>query len=72
MLNQERAAVEQEKNRVQMLLQGMHNVMTAYNASGNLPAPASAAKSAVVTVPQPTFGYKSQPGTTSPPSLFSP
>ncbi|KAH1241954.1 hypothetical protein GmHk_07G019405 [Glycine max] len=62
MLNQERAAVEQEKNRVQMLLQGMHNVMTAYNASGNLPAPASAAKSAVVTVPQPTFGYKSQPG----------
>lgn len=72
MLDQERAVVEQEKNRVQMLLQGMHNVMTAYNASGNLPAPASAAKSAVVTVPQPTFGYKSQPGTTSPPSLFSP
>lgn len=69
MLNQERAAVEQEKNRVQMLLQGMHNVMTAYNASGNLPAPAPAVKSAVVAVPKPTLGYKSQPGTTFAPTL---
>ncbi|XP_020233028.2 uncharacterized protein LOC109813271, partial [Cajanus cajan] len=60
MLDQDRVVMEQEKNRVQMLLQGMHNVMIAYNASGNLPAPA--AKSAVVAVPQPTFSYKSHPG----------
>ncbi|XP_020234984.1 uncharacterized protein LOC109814877 [Cajanus cajan] len=60
MLDQDRVLMEQEKNRVQMLLQGMHNVMTAYNASGNLPLPA--AKSAVVAVPQPTFSYKSHPG----------
>ncbi|KAL2336964.1 hypothetical protein Fmac_011410 [Flemingia macrophylla] len=60
MLDQERVVMEQEKSRVQMLLQGMHNVMTAYNASGNLPAPA--AKSAIVAVPQPSFGYKSHPG----------
>ncbi|KAK7256834.1 hypothetical protein RIF29_30362 [Crotalaria pallida] len=39
MLDQERVLVEQEKARVQMLLQGLHNAMSAYNASGNLPAP---------------------------------
>ncbi|XP_061343136.1 uncharacterized protein LOC133289255 [Gastrolobium bilobum] len=60
MLDKERVLVEQEKNRVQMLLQGMQNVMTAYNASGNLAAPA--AKSAVAVVPQPAFSNKSHPG----------
>ena len=61
MLEQERVLMEQEKNRVQVLLHGMQNVMNAYNASGNIPAPA--AKSAVAVVPQPTFINKSQPGT---------
>ncbi|XP_027351307.1 uncharacterized protein LOC113862420 [Abrus precatorius] len=63
-LDQERIVVEQEKNRVQMLLQGMQNVMTAYNASGNLQAPA--AKSAIVAVPQPTITNKSHPGNPTP------
>ncbi|KAJ1437319.1 hypothetical protein SESBI_03646 [Sesbania bispinosa] len=59
-LDQEKVLVEQENNRVQMLLQGMQNVMTAYNASGNLPAPA--AKPAVAAVPQPAHSNKSHPG----------
>ncbi|XP_047151596.1 uncharacterized protein LOC124823439 [Vigna umbellata] len=62
MLDQERIVVEQEKKRVQMLLQGMQNVMTAYNASGNLSTAASAAKSTVAAINQPTYTLKSQPG----------
>jgi len=64
MLDQERVVMEQEKNRVQMLLQGMQNVMTAYNASGNLSTPAPTAKSAVVAITQPTYTLKSQSGKT--------
>jgi len=69
MLDQERVVVEQEKKRVQMLLQGMQNVMTAYNASGNLSAAAPAAKSTVAAITQPTYTLKSQPGKTSAPAL---
>ncbi|KAG2404738.1 uncharacterized protein HKW66_Vig0243850 [Vigna angularis] len=65
MLDQERIVVEQEKKRVQMLLQGMQNVMTAYNASGNLSAAAPAAKSTVAAITQPTYTLKSQPGQTA-------
>lgn len=50
MMDQEKAMVEQEKNRVQMLLQGMQNVMTAYNASGNLLPPAISNKSRPGTI----------------------
>ncbi|XP_061336655.1 uncharacterized protein LOC133283757 [Gastrolobium bilobum] len=64
MVDRERVLVEQEKNRVQMLLQGMQNVMNAYNSSRSLPAPnvpVLTAKSA--GVPQPKFINKTPPGT---------
>lgn len=56
MVDQERVRLDQEKCRVQTLLQGMQNVMSAYNASGNPPTPTiSAAVPAqpLVVVPQP-------------------
>lgn len=65
MLDQERVRMDQEKYRVQMLLQGMQNVMSAYNASGNLPAPnlpAPPAKPMVSVVPQPQISNKSPQG----------
>ncbi|KAJ1420092.1 Isoamylase 3, chloroplastic [Sesbania bispinosa] len=63
MMDQERVILEQEKNRVQMLLQGMQNVMNTYNASRSLPAstvPVMNTKSAVV--PQPKLDNRIPPG----------
>lgn len=41
MLNQERVSLDQEKLRVQNLLNGMQEVMNVYNASGNVAAAAA-------------------------------
>ena len=65
MADQERVCLDQEKYRIQMLFQGMQNVMNAYNTGGSLPppnVPATAAKSAVVISPQPQISNKSPPG----------
>lgn len=63
-LEQERACLDQEKFRVQSLLQGMQDAMNSYNASANVPAPvihapASAATQSMAVVPQsnPSGGY---------------
>lgn len=53
MVDQERVRLEQDKYRVQTLLQGMQNVMSAYNGSASLRMPAvpGAAPQPVVVVP---------------------
>ena len=66
MMDQEKFMLAQEKNQVQNLLQGLHHVMTTYNASANLPPP-----SALALVPQSIVSNKSQPGTIlHPQSIF--
>ncbi|RHN46330.1 hypothetical protein MtrunA17_Chr7g0241081 [Medicago truncatula] len=60
MMDQEKFMLAQEKNQVQNLLQGLHDVMTTYNASGNLPS--TSAKFALALVPQSVVSNKSQPG----------
>lgn len=59
MMDRERVFLEQEKNRVQMLLLGMQNVMNAYSASRSLPEPnvpaAPIVKPAVVPQPNSTI-----------------
>jgi uncharacterized protein YacL len=62
MLDQERVYMEQEKNRVQMFLNGVQNVMNVYNASKNIsltnaPVLNANAKSAAVP-PQWKLGEK--------------
>lgn len=61
MMDQEKFMLAQEKNQVQNLLQGLHDVMTTYNASGNIPS--TSAKFALALVPQSVVSNKSQPGT---------
>lgn len=60
MLDQERVRLEQEKFRVQTLLQGMQGVMNAYNASGNSATPmiqvSATRPAAVVPQPDPSSG----------------
>ncbi|KAB1224286.1 hypothetical protein CJ030_MR2G000918 [Morella rubra] len=66
MVDQERLRLEQEKSRVQTLLQGMQAVMNTYNASGGLPWPpnfsADATRSAVGAVPKPVLPNSSPAG----------
>lgn len=53
LMDQERRHLEQEKVRVQSLLQGMQNVMSAYNAGGRSSTPLiSAAKEKIAAVGQ--------------------
>ncbi|KAJ7961319.1 Myosin-M heavy protein [Quillaja saponaria] len=64
MLDQERVRVGQERCRIQMLLQGMQNVMSAYNANGipyttSIPAPAKVPSVAVVPQPNNNGGSPS-------------
>lgn len=70
MVDQERFRLEQEKSRVQTLLQGMQAVMNTYNASGGLPWPpnfsADATRSAVGAVPKPVLPNSSPAGTNIP------
>jgi len=62
MLDQERVCMEQEKNRVQMFLNGVQNVMNVYNASKSIPltnAPVSNVNGVpAVVLPQSNLGEK--------------
>ena len=62
MVDQERIRLEQEKCRVQTLLQSFQNAMNAYNAVGSSPMPSipTVAPKLAMTLPQ------SQPFTGSP------
>lgn len=65
MLDQQRIFMEQERNRIQMLLQGMQNVMNVYNAGGSLPVTNMAVplNANSVVVPQPKLGNGTPTGT---------
>ena len=54
MVDQERVRLDQEKFRVQTLLQSMQNAMSAYNASGSssVPPVASVAPKPAIMAPQ--------------------
>ncbi|TKY63393.1 hypothetical protein E2542_SST13264 [Spatholobus suberectus] len=63
MMDQQRVVVMQEKNRVQMLLQGMQNVMNAFNAFWKSPSSNVAVMNAnSAVVPQPRLCNKTPPG----------
>ncbi|KAL5072971.1 hypothetical protein RYX36_011955 [Vicia faba] len=64
MLDQERVYMEQEKNRVQMFLHGVQNVMNVYNASKNISLTNVAMPNGnSVAVPQQKIGVPSAPVT---------
>ncbi|XP_024935250.1 nuclear distribution protein nudE homolog 1 isoform X2 [Ziziphus jujuba] len=63
MVDQERVRLEQENSRIQCLLQGMENVMRAYNASGSHPTPTipgAAPSQPLVAVPQ-SYSFSGSP-----------
>lgn len=64
-LNQERVMVMEEKNRIQILLQGMQNALNTYNAFQRPPSLNVAGMNAnFAVVPQPRVYNKTPQGTT--------
>lgn len=65
-LKEQKVMLDQEKCRVETLLQGMQNVMNAYNSPGSIsqPSVSAATPKSVPLVPQSNLNTASPAGTT--------